>query len=520
MSNSGDVNITILDNGGSQITVPLSSVQAVIGCATKGSSFAITATNNPITLQAACGYGIGVEAAAMTCAQGSVVLFCQVPVTTKGTATAVAITAGNTSTVVVTTSLDGTYGAYDDYYVKVLVAAAGVRGTADSKAIQISLDAGRTYGPPIALGAATTYAIPNTGVTLAFAAGTFVAGDSWTFGTLGMGWAVGDVSKAITALVNSQFGVIGWGSMHIVGNGGSNAGSGKQGIAGADATTIQGYLDAVATVTGGQVFTRAFVSARDASPPAAYGGTGESESTWISAVNADFSTVSAKRICAGAANWNMASAYANASAGTPAYRRNIAWAAAAKQSTAPAQRHIGRVSDGALPQISIFSQDAADSFIYHNEAMNGGLDYIATGTGGRFMTTRLRRKKPGVFITNPLLLAAVGSSFWMLPYGAVIDIACDIMTQVGDDFINDDVRTNPNGTIFETDAANLEKIFEGAINTEMLANNMISPGTKVVIDRTNNLNTTGVVNWTLTIVARGYILTENGSIGFANASAA
>lgn len=519
MTSAGDVNITILDGGGSQVQVPLSSVQAVIGWCSAGTPNAITATTSPTTLATACGYGIGVEAAALSCVQGSVVLFCPVALTNKGTATAVTKTGSNGSSVM-TVTLDGTNGAWDDYLVKVIPAVAGTIGGPPT-AIQVSLDNGRNYGPPIALGIASTYAIPNTGITLNFAAGTLGIGDVYTFGTSGPNISVGGIQAAITALVNSQYGVVGWGSMHIVGNVGATGTAGiPTGAHGADMTAIEGYLDTAATVAGGQVFTRSFLSARDASPPSTFGGTGESETSWINALNADTSNVSAKRLCVGAGNWNMPSAFSNAGAGTPAYRRNIAWAAAAKETTVPPQRHIGRVSDGAMPQISIFAQDASDGFIYHNEAVNGGLDYKTTGTGGRFMTTRLRRKKPGVFITNPLLLAPFGSSFWMLPYGSVIDVACDIMVQVGDEFVNEDIRLNANGTIFNTDAANLEQIFEGAINTEMLANNMISPGTSVVVDRTNNVNVTGVVNWALTIVARGYILTEQGTIAFANSQAA
>ena len=527
MTQAGDVNITILDNGGSQVSVPLSSVQAVIGWSgfVPGASPAtppvsgIIATSSPVTLQTAAGYGIGVEDAALACVQGSVVLYCPVALTVKGSASAVTKT-GSVGASVMSVTLDSTNGAYDDYLVKVIPVVAGTIGTGPC-AIQVSLDNGRNYGPPINLGTQTSYVVPNTGLTLNFTSATIGVGDVYTFGTSAPNISVGGIQSAINALVNSQYGVIGWGSMHIVGNIGSAGTAGvPTGCRGADAQTIEGYLDTVATVAGGQVFTRSFISARDASPPATFGGTAETETAWINSVNADYSTVSAKRLCVGAGNWNMPSAYSNAGAGTPAFRRNIAFAAAAKETTVPPQRHIGRVSDGAMPQIAIFPQDASDGFIYHNEVVTGGLDYKTTGTGGRFMTTRLRRKKPGVFITNPLLMAPFGSQFWMLPYGSVIDVACDVMVQVGDEFVNEDIRLNPNGTIFNTDAANLEQIFEGAINTAMLANNMISPGTTVVVDRTNNVNTTGVVNWSLTIVARGYILTEQGTIAFANAQAA
>lgn len=86
--------------------------------------------------------------------------------------------------------------------------------------------------------------------------------------------------------------------------------------------------------------------------------------------------------------------------------------------------------------------------------------------------------------------------------------------------MNEDIRLNANGTIYDADAANLEAIMTGAINSQMLANQEISPGTSVVVDRTNNVSSTGQVNITVTIVARGYILTEVVTVGFANANAA
>jgi hypothetical protein len=237
-------------------------------------------------------------------------------------------------------------------------------------------------------------------------------------------------------------------------------------------------------------------------------------------VNADYSNVSAVRLCVGAGNWNMPSAFTNPSAGTPRFRRNVAWAAAAKQVGIPPQRHLGRVKDGPLPTIVIDStNDPQDGFIYHNESQTAGLDYLFSGAGGRFMTTTTR-KKPGVFITNPLLMATLPTQFSIMPYGNVMDIACAIVKQVGDDFINEDIRLNPNGTIFENDAKFLESTFTSAINSEMLANKMISPGTVVVVDRTNNVRNTGQVNVTITIVSRGYILSMKITIGFNNPAAA
>jgi hypothetical protein len=295
-------------------------------------------------------------------------------------------------------------------------------------------------------------------------------------------------------------------------------------VPGADASTLELYLDSLAL---NYQYTRAFLSARDASPPAAYGGSGENEVTWINSVNADYSAVSARRLCVGAGNWNTPSAFSNPSAGTPRMRRNVAWDGAARFVSLAAtgaggpQTHLGRVSDGALSTIVVDpTNDPQDGFIYHDESQQPGFDYIFSGTGGRFMTTTTRKKRPGVFITNPLLMSPPGSVFTMLMYGSVIDIACDIVYAVGTQFINSDVRLNPNGTIFNNDALMIEATITNAINVEMLATKMISPGTTVVVDRTNNVQDTGNVNISVTIVAKGYILKETVTIGFSNSAAA
>lgn len=64
--------------------------------------------------------------------------------------------------------------------VVVLFNVGGTRGTAGI-VYSISLDGGSTYGPPNALGTATTFAVGATGASIAVSAGTVVAGDFITF---------------------------------------------------------------------------------------------------------------------------------------------------------------------------------------------------------------------------------------------------------------------------------------------------------------------------------------------------
>ena len=431
--------------------------------------------------------------------------------TSGGTATWGGVYFNGTGTSVMTVTLDSTNGAWDDFYVSFKVVTGGTIGTGPIY-FQLSGDAGRTYGPVLSLGTATTYAIPNTGITLNFAAGTLVTGDVAQFSTIGPAWSDSGIQSCLTAIQNGPYAGTGWGSGHIVG---VSAGSDATAFGGAST----GYMEVLAT---NYVFARTFVSARDASPPVQWGGTGETESTWIASLQSDYSAVSAKRVCPSAGHYNMPSAYPNSVWGAPRFRRPLSWAAAARQVTAPPQRHIGRVRDGALGTIVVSpTTDPLDGFIYHDESINGGLDYLFSGTGtARFMCATTRKPNlPGFYITDPLLASPIGSDFFILPLGNVMDVACGIAHQIGQQNIDSDVRLNPNGTLYANDAIDIQTTIKKNIDAQMTATNQISSCT-VVVDQTANVQSTKNVPITITITARGYILSETITIGFSNSNAA
>ncbi len=345
MSTSGDVELTILDGGGA-VTVPGASVQVVIGTCSSGTAATVVATRSITTLINTFGYGPMVEAAAMAILAGGTVLCMKAASNTPGAQTAVDATHAAVGTSVVTV----TGNAYDTYQVELLITTGGTRGTTGIK-FQISLDAGRTYGPAISLGTSTTYVIPQTGLTLNFSTGTLVAAEYYAFSTTEPLWNTAGVQSCLNALQASQYAVTGWGSMHIVGP-----------CSGANASTIQGYINTLAT---GKIFTRAILSARDAAIPTTWGGAGETEATWTTSVLADFAAVIAKRLCITAGHYNMSSpipingvAYR--------YRRPLSWTLAARQVQIPPQRHAGRVKDGSLQEIIVDpTSDPSDGFVYH-----------------------------------------------------------------------------------------------------------------------------------------------------------
>lgn len=572
MTTTGDVELTVLDGGAGVVSVPASSLQVVIGPCSSGTAAQIVASRNANTLRSSLGYGPLVEAAALAVLAGGTVLALKAATVTAGyikggdsaavniasstNATPIVVTTGAAHNLedgdiitiashLVNTSANGVWridvlssttfslndsvgvgigGAtgtvqdsgiyqsgtgtseitvtgtpYDDFYFQLVVTTGGTIGTTGIK-FKLSLDAGRNFGPTIALGTATTYAVADTGLTLAFSAGTLVALDAAQFSTVAPATDAASIQACLNALQASQYAVAGWGSMHIVGK-----------YTGANATTFEGYLD---TLAAGYIFTRAIIAARDASPPAGWGGSGESEATWQAAVALDYSAVSARRIDACAGYYNMPSAYPTTVCGSPRYRRPGSFAAAARQVAIPPQRHAGRVRDGALSNIVIDpTLDPADGFIYHDERLVPGFD------AARFTSFRTRIGLPGVYMVNPNLMSPAGSVFSLLPLGSVMDIGCGIAHQVGQQEINEDIRLNDNGTIFENEAQAIESVMLGALNSQMVAKGMLSSA-QVLVDRSNNIRATSTVNVAITLFSRGYVLQENITIGFASPFAA
>lgn len=577
MTTSGDVELTVLDGGGA-VVVPGQSVQVVFGTAAAGDINKVVASRNPNSLATMFQGGPLLEYAAMCIAEGGTALCVRLATNTAGKvfgSDSVAInivSSTNATPIVVTTAAHGrktgdvvtiaghliNTAAVGTWIIEVLSAttfrllgsigtgvgaatgtvqytgvnvldAAGTitavgtskptitgtpldstnvavvfttGGTIASSGIKfkISLDAGRTYGPTISLGTALTYPIPDTGLTLNFSAGTIITNQVVRFSTVEPLWSTAGVLAAMNALQSSAYALSGWGSMMLTGF-----------LTGADATTIQGYLNTFQT---GKIYTRLLGAARDALLPTAWGGAGETEATWMDSVMTDFGSTVAKRICVSAGHYNMPSQIPKSVAGLPRFRRSLAWALGARQVTLQPQRHAGRVKDGPLGSIVVdAANDANDGFIYHDERLNPGFN------GAKFASAKTRIKKKGRFIDNPNLMSDTGSVFTLLPLGTVMDIACGIVNEVGTEDINEDIRLNDNGTIFDNEAIAIEKRMRQALKDNMFAKNMIS-NYSVAVDRTNNVQTTSEVNVAVTIFARGYILQENITIGFGTAAAA
>ena len=538
---SGNVQITLLDGYGT-VSAPLGQVQAVMGWCSGLSAvvgqpvaapYSIIAVEQLPSLIAAAGYGTGIEAAGLSLLAGGTVLFMPIPASSPitaaptvvaGTATAAPasfVTPGSpTYTGVVTATLDSVNGAWDDYFFLVRCSVAGTVGTGAGPSVQISVDAGRNWGPAISFGTASpkAIAVTNTGVTIHFTgADPMAVGDAWAFGTIGPTISVASFNTALQALAGSQYGTVGWGSTFLPANTTASEAAHSFpgcGFIGSDITTLQTYansLDAIETPTA------LIVAARDASPPATWSGTGESDATWYGSVAGDVGAVTALNVMAVAGNYNMPSAMpSNAIYGTPSPRRPASWALAARTVAIGQTPQVmqSRVSDGSLNQIALNpASDPLDGFVYHNDGSNGPLDTA------RICALRTRRRG-GLYVSHPNMLAPLGSSFNWWPKVAVINVAWYLANQEAENFIDSDLRVNPNGTLYINDVLHLQTVIGNAMDSVLVGQGMVSGPTSVVVNQSANVAATSKVPITITVYGRGYVDEFDILLGFNNPLAA
>lgn len=417
----------------------------------------------------------------------------------------------------------------DDGYVQVVAQTGFTVGTTGGTVI-CSLDAGRSYGPPIPVGTNTTINLKDvSGYDSGLVLHLGGSGKTWTGGGVNAAGAiVGDfvrcstvapqpndtgISNALGALITYLAGSEGvFPIVQIVGIMGAS-----------DATAIQsGGTNNLTTMAAAYLFERGVMSTRDASPPSAWGGTGETEATWETSLISAFSATTAPRVCATAGYYNMPSAFPTQTFNVPRYRRPFSFALCAREVAIDTQRHPGKVGGtqgGALTQIVVDpTRDPGDGFIYHNEATSPAFDYLLGGTG-RMATARTVQRKAGFFASNPLTLAAQGSDFTLLPAALVMDVACTLTYNALVNFVFADLTTKSNGTLTDVAASTIYRAVYDAIQSAMVGVGMISTFA-VVVDQTQNVQITKTIVVRITILGVVYVMEIDTSIGFTNSLAA
>jgi hypothetical protein len=149
--------------------------------------------------------------------------------------------------------------------------------------------------------------------------------------------------------------------------------------------------------------------------------------------------------------------------------------------------------------------------IYRDEAKTPGLK------DARFTVLQTRPYKAGYFCSTGNMMAQAGSDFTPVANRRVMDVACSVAVGVAVNEINADllVKNDGSGTIDEREATRLEGVMNAALTARLLG--PTPPDAVAVnssINRTNNIQATGNLQWTVQIRPKPKAQTVNLTLGF------
>lgn len=496
------VAFSVLDNGLGQQNPGTGNTLVVVGVGSGGTLPVNTPLDSAVggAFVAAGGYGPGPQLAELILSQsGNDVVYVPASITSVGTNTGVFVPASNTGTSVMT--ITGTPN--DTYYGLVTVSIPGTVGTGPVQ-LQVSLDAGRSVYATVNLGTATTYVIPNTGLTLNFTAATLVLGNQFYWVSSEPQASNASVTSAIQSIYGLPFGE----QPIVIYDAGCHA-------TGADVTAYDSDMTALFNK---KRFMRMFTAAQDC----LWGGTStQTENAWIAVIEASHVNDSSLRVGVSAGHYNVQSPIDQVQ-----YRRPLSWLAAVRNSENAIQIDLGRVADGALAPVTLPSTPTwppaitnpvtgsgagtGDGFLYHNEAANPSLD------AARFMTALTYIGFPGFYITDPQLMAPPGSDFNELEHGLVIDAACLVWYLYATQQLRSGVRVNKTtGFIYETDRQQIQMAGTQALRNVLTPGNVVTD-VYVTLSASDPILSTSTISATVSVIPLGLIEVINTTVTFVN----
>lgn len=486
--------ITVQDGGLGQVKIGGGRTMVVIGCTSTGTPNQILQSSNPNDFINNFGYGPATEAAALIAnVSGNPVIMIKASTQVIGTNSAVSHpTGGGTSAV----TLTGTPN--DTYYGLVTVSTAGTINAGPVN-IGVSLDNGRT-SQPVALGSASTYVIPNTGLTLNFGNGNLTTADTFKWVSTEPKWSQTFVTSAVSTLKGYA---TQWLNVLLTGD-----------CTASDFTNVDANAT---TLFNNKQFTRFLTNARDA----VWGGTStETEAAWSAAVQADYSSATSTRVSVSAGHYNTISPISQIN-----YRRPASWFAAVRDSQQNLGQDIGQtttltsgVGGPMAPMVitggSLFQAAAGipDGFVYHDELQNPGFD--AAG----FLSFQSYQGLPGLYVTNPNVKAPPGSDFNWLQRGEIVDQFSRLVYQFFTQQLSSAVRVNATtGFILNSDANDLETRCNALLKASLVGSSPpAATAAYVVINRATNILSTSQLIVTGSIIPLGYIKSVPITIRFVN----
>ena len=444
---------TVIDQASPVADLSGADVFAVVGVATGGTAGTVYTLTDPTAAVSLLQSGPACELVAYLLGnQQGTILFSKATSDVAGTSSAIThVGTGPTCT------LSG--NPNDSLQGVVTIKQGGPVGTAT---FNYSLDGGNTQS--VELVTSATYVIPGTGITFAFPAGTYVAGETYSWSSVEPTASGNNVSAALTALFNAgiQFGLV-----YVVG---LPQGVSDAAIATASATlsgALEGSLDAQ------YALERFYCGVHEVGHVA-------QNATGAAALVTAYSSVVAMRVAAAHGfGWIQSKI-----SGQVQYRP-FGWPFLQRLRSIPFSKPAHRVRDGALAMQTPPNQ--TDPIEWDETYATVDLD------GARLVTARTWPDKPGrAFVTRPKLLGANGTSFDQVQLLRVMNEVCRQNRAFLLQFMNDDeILTNPinpdgsGGTIDEEQAQRIEKA-EDAFLLPFVAGKHCR-ALKVTIDRNYNM---------------------------------
>lgn len=413
----------------------------------------------------ATGFGPAAEVLAHSLTEAGARCIVCVPTTTAGTLSAVTASGGGP-----TVTVSGT--PYDAYTAIVKMTLGGAVGTSKFK---YSLDNGQTWSAEITT--ASTYPIPDTGVTVAFAAGTYVLDETYSFTTTAPSFSTSQLGAAIDAAMNTP----GMPEFSLVYVAGVTADA-------AACATVVAALQAklAAAVTNPHRFIRGVVecpNVADSTVATAFASTVADRVSYVARYGLILSALTGRK--------NLA----------PLGRIVFARIPAKPIGKDPSQvKYDGNLGTGPLPAALL-------SIVTDEKNASVSLD------GSRAVTVRTYDGKIGFYVTNWPLLSASGSDYRYLQDGQVIDEAARVARAKALDFLSIDLETTTGGVLDPAQAAALDGELDTVVR-EAIVVPRHATDVEVRFDRTNDVVSTEELLVSLGVMRKGFAKMVRMSLGF------
>lgn len=467
-----NVSMTILDGGLQKLPPSLVGLSVSVGVCSGGVANTLYKFNDNNVLRDTLGTGPAVEAAATKLSARK-----RGPAYVMKTATTNAGSQGawTLSGTGVDPGVTSSGTPLDAYSVRVRIVLGGARATAT---FVISFDGGDTWSQEYVTAASVTTWAASTGLTILFATGIYVAGDVYHSTSTPPTFSTDDLGAALDAL-NAD--AARWEFFHVVGTPANMAAFNT--LFAAVATKIEAFHAA-------KRYVHAILEMPDVSDATI-------------AADSSFLALSNKFISPSAGFIEIVSPLT-----LRVSKRPAAWAYAARVASTNLQTDPGRVADGPLPDIVSSYRDERTATISLYDL------------GVSVLTTYSSDDAPGFYVCGGRQKVVSTSDFTDIMFTRVMCRAAKLAYSALLMLLNEDLETNkapgtdeaPVGALTDEQAQSIEN----AVNAKLgvLVSDKQAQSAEIIIDRTNNVQSTSKIKYGVRLVARGYAHTIEGDIGF------